>query len=388
MWFRERSQLSCALRCAQCGGAGTPTRDYLVLVASEAVDHITRVRFGPGAGPSLAKVEANDHVGLKPRDPDGPHGVAVSPDGSHYYVTTAHGTSRSATLWKIDARTTRGRRPRGARELSRDAAGDARRRFRLRRELQPARRDGAVECERRQHRSDRGGRAHPDLHHAARLAPQQRGHEALLGVHDGRHARRDRHARAGGERATSCSRREPSTAWPARRARVTGHATRQAAMPATAWTRPRRARTPARRPGRSRRPTGARIFVACNKTSDIVEIDATSWTMTRRIPAGRRRLQPRRRRATARCSSRRTSAASRCRSSTSRPARSSRACRRCVASCTASSISPDDRYAFISVEGIGSEPGTVEVIDLRTQQRVASADVGQMAGGIDVVKNR
>ena len=49
-------------------------------------------------------------------------------------------------------------------------------------------------------------------------------------------------------------------------------------------------------------------------------------------------------------------------------------------------ISSDDRYAFISVEGVGSEPGTVEMIDLRTMQRIASADVGQMAGGIDVLK--
>jgi DNA-binding beta-propeller fold protein YncE len=46
-------------------------------------------------------------------------------------------------------------------------------------------------------------------------------------------------------------------------------------------------------------------------------------------------------------------------------------------------ISDDNRYAFISVEGIGSEPGTVEVIDLEALQRVASVDTGQMAGGID-----
>jgi DNA-binding beta-propeller fold protein YncE len=50
-------------------------------------------------------------------------------------------------------------------------------------------------------------------------------------------------------------------------------------------------------------------------------------------------------------------------------------------------ISPDDRYAFISVEGVGSEPGTVEMIDLRTHQRVASIDVGQIARGIDVLRD-
>jgi DNA-binding beta-propeller fold protein YncE len=46
-------------------------------------------------------------------------------------------------------------------------------------------------------------------------------------------------------------------------------------------------------------------------------------------------------------------------------------------------VSPDNRYAFISVEGIGSEPGTVEMIDLATFTTIATVDVGQQAGGID-----
>jgi DNA-binding beta-propeller fold protein YncE len=50
-------------------------------------------------------------------------------------------------------------------------------------------------------------------------------------------------------------------------------------------------------------------------------------------------------------------------------------------------ISPDDRYAFVSQEGVGAEPGTVDVIDLRTLARVASVDVGQQAGGIDFWKS-
>ena len=49
-------------------------------------------------------------------------------------------------------------------------------------------------------------------------------------------------------------------------------------------------------------------------------------------------------------------------------------------------ISTDDRYAFVTVEGIGSEPGTVEIIDLRALRTVASVDVGQQAGGIDFWK--
>jgi hypothetical protein len=49
-------------------------------------------------------------------------------------------------------------------------------------------------------------------------------------------------------------------------------------------------------------------------------------------------------------------------------------------------ISPDDRYAFVSVEGVGAEPGTVEVVDLRAMRTVATVDVRQQAGGIDFLR--
>ena len=49
-------------------------------------------------------------------------------------------------------------------------------------------------------------------------------------------------------------------------------------------------------------------------------------------------------------------------------------------------ISPDSRYAFVTQEGVGAEPGTVDVIDLQTLERAASVDVGQQAGGIDFWK--
>jgi DNA-binding beta-propeller fold protein YncE len=49
-------------------------------------------------------------------------------------------------------------------------------------------------------------------------------------------------------------------------------------------------------------------------------------------------------------------------------------------------VSPDDRYAFLSVEGVGAEPGTVEVIDLGTLATVGTVHVGSMAAGLDVWK--
>lgn len=46
------------------------------------------------------------------------------------------------------------------------------------------------------------------------------------------------------------------------------------------------------------------------------------------------------------------------------------------------SISSDSKYAFVSVEGIGGEPGTMDVIDLKKATKVASVDMGKQAGGI------
>ena len=45
-------------------------------------------------------------------------------------------------------------------------------------------------------------------------------------------------------------------------------------------------------------------------------------------------------------------------------------------------ISSDSKYAFISVEGIGGEPGIVDVISLESYELVSSVEVGKQAGGI------
>lgn len=46
------------------------------------------------------------------------------------------------------------------------------------------------------------------------------------------------------------------------------------------------------------------------------------------------------------------------------------------------SITPDSRLAFISVEGIGGEPGSVDIIDLEQLARTSVVEVGKQAGGI------
>jgi YVTN family beta-propeller protein len=73
-------------------------RDYRVGVVSESGDVATWLK---PVGDSLA-IDRVVPVGVMPTDIDGPHNIAVSPDGKSYYITVAHGTPYGS-LWKMDA---------------------------------------------------------------------------------------------------------------------------------------------------------------------------------------------------------------------------------------------------------------------------------------------
>ena len=51
-------------------------------------------------------------------------------------------------------------------------------------------------------------------------------------------------------------------------------------------------------------------------------------------------------------------------------------------------ISSDGRYAFATIEGIGGEPGSVEAYDLSTFERVSNLDIAKQAGGIVLLPAR
>ena len=69
---------------------------YRVGVVSESGDIVTWLRPGDGT-------LAVDHVvpvGIMPSDIDGPHNVTVAPDGKSYYISIAHGTPYGS-LWRL-----------------------------------------------------------------------------------------------------------------------------------------------------------------------------------------------------------------------------------------------------------------------------------------------
>jgi YVTN family beta-propeller protein len=131
---------------------------------------------------------------------------------------------------------------------------------------------------------------------------------------------------------------------------------------------------------------GRTLWVACNKANDIAEIDLGSWTLRRRIPAGEGiynlAASPDGRLVVG--TNKKGKSVSVIDAATGKELARVPTSRRVPSGLV---ISPDSRYAFVTLEGVGAEPGTVDVIDLRAPARVASVDVGQQAGGIDFWKS-
>jgi DNA-binding beta-propeller fold protein YncE len=129
---------------------------------------------------------------------------------------------------------------------------------------------------------------------------------------------------------------------------------------------------------------GSVIYVACNQTNDIVAVNTADWKLARRFPAGNGVYN------LAMTKDGRLIATNKRGQSVSifdpisgKQLANIPTKRKVVHGVV---VSPDDRYAFISVEGVGTEPGTVEVIDLAALKTVATVDVGPQAAGIDFWK--
>jgi DNA-binding beta-propeller fold protein YncE len=130
---------------------------------------------------------------------------------------------------------------------------------------------------------------------------------------------------------------------------------------------------------------GKLIFVACNKSSEIVEIDADSWSLVKRIPAGNGvynlGVSPDGKLLIA--TNKRDASASIIEIANGKELAKLPTKRKVVHGVA---VSPDSRYAFVTVEGVGDEPGTVEIIDLGARKNVASVDTPPQAAGIDFWK--
>ena len=129
---------------------------------------------------------------------------------------------------------------------------------------------------------------------------------------------------------------------------------------------------------------GSVVYVACNSSNEIVAVNADTWTLARRFPAATGVYN------LAMTKDGRLIATNKRGQSVSifDPVSGKELAkiptqRKVVHGAV---VSPDNRYAFITVEGVGEEPGTVEVIDLGSMKTVATVDTPPQAAGIDFWK--
>ena len=362
--------------------AQPPARDYLVLVASESVDRVALVRFGPAG----ARVEREKYVGWSKMEVAGPHGVAVAPDAKSYFVTIAHGTP-FGKLVKYDADTDTqlgsvmlGNFPATA-QVSPDGALVFVVNFNLHGDMETSdvsvvAATEMVEIARiRTCTMPHGSRVSSDgtKHYSACMMDE------TLAEIDASTLSVSRHF------LLTTGKEMGMTGAPAVRG-ASGHDGASHDMSGHGMEPPKPGDVSCSPTWAQPSRDGTRVWVACNKSSDLVEIDTKSWTLVRRIAAGPGVYNLAVTNSGARliATNKRDASVSVFDAVSGKELARIPTTRKVVHGIA---VSDDDRYAFISVEGVGSEPGTVDVIDLSSLQKVASVEVGQQAGGIDFLRS-
>lgn len=335
-----------ALLLAVCLGgllvSATHAQDYFVYVAAESDDEVSLVRFDG----TEATVEDAITVGSLPVETEGAHGMTVSPDGEHWFVSIAHGKPYGRVV-KYETGTNRRV---GAAEV----------------EMFPA----TMEI------SEATGLLHVvnfNLHGEEEPSTVSVvDPEAMVEVN-----RIETGPMPHGSRFTSDGRTHYSVAMrsgtlfeiDAVKQTVTRTLPTGEGSPQPTWVHPH--------------PSKPLAYVANNGADEVVEVDLEDWSIARHFATGagtspyNLEVSPD---GTTLVVTYKGSGETAvwdleageevARLSNSRPVSHGVV------------VSPDSRYAFVTAEGVGGEPGAVDVIDLQTHERVASADVGKQAGGI------
>ena len=340
----------------------TPARWYWAYVANRESDVVSRIRFGPEG----AAYEKSVDVGVMPNATDAPLGVAVAPDGRHWYVTTSPGT-RVGRLFKY--RTGSDRQVASVTLGSTPGAVD----------LTP---DGAEAWV-----ADPGTDDEPGSAALAVVRTDSLREVARLGACDA--PRGSRVARSGDRVYVACPDEDLLMEIDADGRRVR-RALRLGPAGAEVVPGDRLAAGGGSFPGRGGEPTcepaaletgDGRLWIACARAGEVVEVDAGSLRVRRRLAVGEGptalALTP---------EGSLLVAANRgggtvsvlhldagrelTRIETSRP------------SPRAVAVSDDSRYAFVTNDAEGARRSTVDVIDLTALVRVAEVELEYGAGGI------
>lgn len=348
----------------------TPSTSYRVYVGAESADLMHRIRFGPGG----ASVENTIPVGRYPTEIEGPHGITISPDGEFLYLTTGHGVP-NGMIWKyaLGPDTLVAREiPLGLFPATVDVTPDGLFAFVVNFNLHGDHVPSDVSVVYTPEMLEVARTETCTMPHGSRVNPAgTRQYSACM--MDDRLVEMDTRtfavARAfsvavGEEGAVAVGSGEHE----GREAHGMGATTAPGAPSCSpTWAEPS--------------ADGSSVFVACNRAGHILEVDTRAWQVRRTLPTGRGPYNLE------------VTPDGRLLIATLKAGAAVQffdlATGRTLATTATTTtlphgvvVSPDSRYAFVSVEGVGSEPGKVDIFDLESFQRVASVEVGQQAGGI------
>ncbi|WP_263785765.1 YncE family protein [Salinibacter grassmerensis] len=331
----------CLLGLVQAPAFG---QDYYAYVASESADEVALVRFN--AETESATVEETVAVGYIAPETEGAHGMTVAPNGEHWFVSIAHGKPygrvakyETGTNAKVDTAHV-GMFP-ATMEISSVTGLLYVANFNLHGEPEP----GTVSAVDPEAMTEVDQIETGIMPHGSRFAPDGRTHYSVS-MMDGTLHEID-----------------------ALTGQVTRTLTTGEGTPKPTWADPH--------------PSEPFVYVAHNGADEVAVVDRDDWTVTQRLRTGEGtapyNLEVAPDGSTLVVSYKGTGETGIWNLETGeRAARLSN-----TQSVTHGVVvAPDSRYAFVSAEGRGDDPGAVDVVDLGTNERVASVEVGPQAGGI------
>jgi hypothetical protein len=367
----------------QPAAAQKPAHNYWVYVGAESADLIHRIRFGPEG----AVVEKTIQVGELPTEMEGPHGLVISRDGKYLHMTTGHGIP-DGKYWRyhlgpdtlVGPGTFLGMFPASI-DVTPDGLYTLSANFNLHGDMVPS----TVSVVYTPSNTEVARIVTCVMPHGSRIDPtgtfQYSGcmmDDQLVEIDTRNFKVSRRFSLAKGKEgpvpvdvAMAGHAQHAGNSGPVVDPAVIGYAGERHVMEPNScsptWAQPS--------------ADGKKIFVACNKADEIVEVDHESWTITRRLKTGRGPYN------TA------VTPDGKLLLTTLKQGgmfeifeiASGKSLAQLENSTTVAhgiAVTPDSRYAFVSSEGVGAAPGKVDVYDLVALTRVASVDVGQQAGGI------
>jgi len=346
-----------------------PTADYWIYVGAESADLIHRVRFGPAG----AVVEKTISVGESAVEMEGPHGLQISRDAQYLHMTTGHG-SPDGKYWRFELGPDTLVGPGihlGWFPASLDVTPDGLYAFVVNFNLHGEMVPSSVSVVYTPTHTEVARTTTCTMPHGSRVSPDG-SHQYSTCMMDDQLVEIDTRTFEVSRRFSVAKGKEGPLAatWVSEHAQhaAMGHKTPMPpASCSPTWAQPA--------------ADGKKVYVACNKADEILEVDRASWSVTRRFATGRGpynlAVTPDGKQLVATLKQGGSVQVFDLAAGTSvLQAKSSTTVTHGVA------ISPDSRYAFVSSEGVGAAPGKVDVWDLVALARVASVDVGQQAGGI------